>query len=161
MGNPVMVLHNEEYQEFSALCLKLLHDAQAKTVLLIDKSGQHITSCGDTHGLDTTSLSSLAAGNVAATMGLAQLMGEKEFPSMFHEGEREHLYVAVVAQAAILMVIFDRRTQLGLVRLKVKKAIEALARVFQHMHKKATERGGSALPFAEITDADMDNLFGV
>jgi predicted regulator of Ras-like GTPase activity (Roadblock/LC7/MglB family) len=159
MGNAMMVLHHEEHKELSALCSKLMLDAHAKTVLLIDKNGQHIAHCGATDHLDTTSLASLAAGNVAATMGLAQLMGEKEFPSMFHEGQREHLYVCVVAQSAILMVIFDKNTQLGLVRLKVKKATEVMARVFLTMEQRARSSGGAGFPFAEITDADIDNLF--
>ena len=50
---------------------------------------------GDMKGVDATSLASLTAGNVAAMGGLAKLIGEKEFPNQFHEGERESLLRAI------------------------------------------------------------------
>ena len=38
-------------------------------------------------------LASLTAGNVAATDGLARLIGEKEFSILFHEGERDNIHI--------------------------------------------------------------------
>ena len=46
------------------------------------------------------------AGNVAATDGLAKLIGEKEFSILFHEGERDNIHISLVAQRVILVVIF-------------------------------------------------------
>ena len=61
------------------------------------------------------------------------------------------------------MVIFDERSSLGLVRLRVKKAAVDLNGVFDSiMHKVEDEKssGGSfESPFAEITDEDIDSLF--
>src|SRR5262249_54563326 len=107
---------------------------------------------------------SLTAGNVAATDGLAKLIGEKEFSILFHEGERDNIHISLVAQRVILVVIFDDRSSLGLVRLRVKKASQELERTFEQLLKKAeAERGalGSRFdsPFAEITDEDIDSLF--
>ena len=42
-------------------------DSNARAVLVIDKNGQAIARAGETEQLDVTSLSSLTAGNVAAT----------------------------------------------------------------------------------------------
>jgi hypothetical protein len=66
-----------------------------------------------------------------------------------------------VDQRVILMVVFDDRSSLGLVRLRVKKAGAELARVFEEIRKKAeqAERAAVPSPFAEITDDDIDNLF--
>ena len=55
-------------------------------------------------------------------------------------------------------VIFDAKSSLGLVRLRVKKAGEELAKVFEVLAKKQAAPG-AASPFAEITDDDIDNLF--
>ena len=65
------------------------------------------------------------------------------------------------AQRIILVVVFDDRSSLGLVRLRVKKAGAELARIFEEIHKKAeqAEAHGGSTPFAEITDEDIDNLF--
>ena len=61
------------------------------------------------------------------------------------------------------MVIFDDRSSLGLVRLRVKKASQELERTFEQLLKKAeADRGSLARfdsPFAEITDEDIDALF--
>jgi hypothetical protein len=51
---------------------KLRIDANAKVVFLVDKNGQQIAAQGEIENLDTTSLASLTAGNVAATDGLAR-----------------------------------------------------------------------------------------
>jgi hypothetical protein len=74
---------------------------------------------GETQGLDATSLASLIAGSIAATASLAKLMGEQEFLSVFHEGQKDHMHVSVVGQRVILVVMFDQRSSLGLIRLRV------------------------------------------
>ena len=60
----------------------------------------------------------------------------------------------------ILVVIFDERSSLGLVRLRVKKAGAELAKVFEEVRKKSeADAAAAGSPFAEITDDDIDNLF--
>jgi len=156
--NPQMVMYEEEFNQITAVCDRLTKDANAKVVFLVDKNGQLIAATGQTQDLDTTSLASLTAGNIAATGGLAKLIGEREFSILFHEGERDNLHISIVAGRVILVVIFDNRTSLGLVRLRVKKASEELNRVFEGLLKKV-EAPGAGSPFAEITDEDIDNLF--
>ena len=153
-----MVMYEEEFKQISDLCERLTREANAKAVLLVDKNGQYITSHGELTNLDTTSLASLTAGNIAATSGLAKLIGEKEFPNVFHEGENDNLHLSIVAQRAILVVMFDQRSSLGLVRLRVKKTGEELARIFATMLQKAESQAQGA-PFGEITEDDIDNLF--
>ena len=82
------VMYDEEFQRISAVIDKLLRESNAKVIFLVDKNGQLIAGCGETENLDTTSLASLTAGNIAATGGLAKLIGEKEFSILFHEGEK-------------------------------------------------------------------------
>src|SRR5688572_22311448 len=61
------VMFPEEQQQISLVCARLHRDANAKAVLLIGRDGQPIAEAGDVDELDVTSLSSLTAGNVAAT----------------------------------------------------------------------------------------------
>src|SRR5512140_1704472 len=116
------VLFDEEFQQIKDVIGRLKTDAQANVVFLVDKNGQQIAATGDLASLDTTSLASLTAGNVAATDGLARLIGEKEFSILFHEGEKDNIHISIVAQRVILVVIFDERSSLGLVRLRVRRA---------------------------------------
>lgn len=165
MPEATMVMYEEEYQRIKAIIARLRADANAKMIFLIDKNGQQIAANGDISGLDTTSLASLTAGNVAATDGLARLIGEKEFPVLSHEGERDNLHITVVNGRVILVVIFDQRSSLGLVRLRVKRASVELGEVFDELmrkveREKSSFNGNPNTPFAEITDEDIDRLFG-
>jgi len=94
---------------------------------------------------------------------MAKLIGEKEFSILFHEGERDNIHISVIGQRVILVVIFDQRSSLGLVRLRVKKASEILGKIFEDIVSKAEkEREEGKIPespFAEISDEDIDNLF--
>jgi predicted regulator of Ras-like GTPase activity (Roadblock/LC7/MglB family) len=162
MSNPQMVMYEEEFQEITVVIERLLQDANAKVIFLVDKNGQLISGVGDTERFDTTSLASLTAGNIAATGGLAKLIGEKEFSILFHEGEKDNLHISIVGGRVILVVLFDNRSSLGLVRLRVKKSSDELSSIFDKLLKKAEDKekkGTSDFPFAEITDDDIDNLF--
>ena len=161
MVNPQMVMYEEEFNQIQSVVDRLVKDANAKVVFIVDKNGQLIASSGQAQNLDTTSLASLTAGNVAAMGGLAKLIGEKEFPNQFHEGEKESLHMSIVGGRVVLVVIFDAKSSLGLVRLRVKKAGAQLARVFEEIQKKSEHGQGAGTPFAEITDEDIDNLFSV
>src|SRR5690349_19423357 len=164
MASPDLIMYDEEFQLIKEIISRLRLDANAKIVFLVDKNGQQIAANGDLESVDTTSLASLTAGNVAATDGLARLIGEKEFSILFHEGEKDNIHISIVGQRVILVVIFDERSSLGLVRLRVKKASTELNDVFARIMAKVEKeksQAGTAFesPFAEITDEDIDSLF--
>ena len=151
------ILRDKEYQGFQATLKRLLADSYAKVVFLVEKNGSLMASAGETGDFDTTSLASLAAGNIAATGGLASLIGEKEFSILFHEGERDNMHLTVVANRLILVVMFDRRSSVGLVRLRVRRAAVDLERILRDVDAKAeqVEDGG----IEELTEADIESLF--
>jgi predicted regulator of Ras-like GTPase activity (Roadblock/LC7/MglB family) len=155
-------MYDEEFKVINSVIEKLLKESNSKVIFLVDKNGQLISGVGEVDKFDTTSLASLTAGNIAATGGLAKLIGEKEFSILFHEGEKDNLHISIVAGRVILVVLFDNRSSLGLVRLRVKKASDELTAIFDALAKKAEEKeksGEGNFPFAEITDDDIDNLF--
>lgn len=159
---PNLVLYEREFNQVTDVVKRLVANANAKVVFLVDKNGQLITNSGQTDGIDTTSLASLTAGNIAATGGLAKLIGEKEFSILFHEGEKDNIHISIIGHRVILVVIFDERSSLGLVRLRVKKTGEELEKIFELIDSKSgTDQSGLGVdsPFAEITDDDIENLF--
>ena len=158
MVNPQMVMYEEEFTQIQSCVDHLVKSANAKVVFIVDKNGQLIAASGDVENLDTTSLASLTAGNIAATGGMAKLLKENEFATQFHEGENANIHIQLVGNRVILVVIFDSKSSLGLVRLRVRKASEELNTIFETLLKKVAEPGADS-PFAEITDEDIDNLF--
>jgi predicted regulator of Ras-like GTPase activity (Roadblock/LC7/MglB family) len=162
MSGADLILHPEEYERIREILGRLRTECNAKIVFLVDKNGQQIAATGELDKIDTTALSSLAAGNVAATDSLARLLGEKEFSVLFHEGERDNLHISVVAGKVILVVIFDERSSLGLVRLRVRRGSTDLKSVLDIVWSKsaaAPKKKAANGPFAEITDEDIDRLF--
>jgi len=162
MSSHTFVLYEEGHQRLEEALRRLRQDANAKAVFLIDKNGQQIAAAGELEQFDTTSLASLTAGNVAATDGLAKLIGEREFSVLFHEGQQDHIHISIVAKRAILVVIFDDRSSLGLTRLRVRQASGDLEKIFDAMAQRSNLGGlgsAEASPFSEITDEDIDALF--
>lgn len=155
-----MVMYEDDYREIRQVVGTLVRQSNARAVFIVDKDGQLIASAGETDDLDTTSLASLTAGNIAATGGIAQLLREQEFATQFHEGKRANIHIQLVGNRVILVVIFDSRSSLGLVRLRVKKACQELSAIFDKLVNKSRAPGGAQAPFAEITDDDIESLFG-
>jgi predicted regulator of Ras-like GTPase activity (Roadblock/LC7/MglB family) len=155
MADAPILLREQQYHQIKAVLARLRLDAAAKVVFLVDKDGQEIAVQGEVGNLDTTSLASLAAGNVAATGGMAQLIGEKEFPTLSHEGERESIHISVVGRM-LLIVVFDERSSLGLVKLRSKQVSHQLSAMISEITQPDEDLDS---PFAGITDEDIDSLF--
>ena len=156
MSRGNFILREQEFEALLSILRKLLVDASAKVVFLVDKNGTLLGSVGDAVGFDTTSLASLAAGNIAATGGLANLIGEKEFSILFHEGERDNMHLSVVGDRVILVIVFDRRSSVGLVRLRVRQATARLTAVVAAA-VAASETDSGVME--ELTEADIESLF--
>ena len=156
MADTPILLRENQYHQIKAVLARLRMDSSARVVFLVDKDGQEIAVQGEIGNIDTTSLASLAAGNVAATGGMALLIGEKEFPTLSHEGERESIHISVIGRV-LLVVVFDERSTLGLVKLRSRQVSQTLCTMMDEIIQAECDESDS--PFAEITDEDIDSLF--
>ncbi len=157
MSGPQLVMYPEEHRLIQVIVDRLLSDSNARAVFIVDKAGQLISRSGD-DTIDTTSLASLTAGNIAATGGIAKLIEEKEFTTQFHEGKNQNIRIQLVGDRVILVIIFGNRSSLGLVTLRSKKASDELARIFETLAKKSEDPSHANI-FSDITDDDINNLF--
>ncbi len=159
MAETPVIINESNYNQIKTVLERLCVEAAARVVLMVDRDGQPIASYGDVANLDTTSFSSLAAGNVAATSSMAKLIGEDEFPSVVHEGERESIFISVIGRS-LLVVVFDQRSTLGLVKLRTKKATYKVASILEEIAiDSANQSLNESSFFSEITDEDIDSLF--
>lgn len=159
-----LFLFEEDHQALQRSVQVLLRESEANAVFLIDKNGQQLAAAGEYEEIDTTALATLTAGNVAATDGLAKLLGEQGFTILFHEGQKDNIHISIVGELAILVVIFDQRTSVGLVRLRVKQSSPVLEKVLttavqRRDEKKETVVREGKSRLADITDEDIENLF--
>src|SRR6266849_92396 len=155
MADSPILMREQRYHQIKAVLARLRLDAAARVVVLVEKDGQQLAVHGELGDLDTTSLASLAAGNVAATGGMAKLIGENEFPTLSHEGEKESIHICVIGRV-LLVVVFDDRSSLGLVKLRSKQISHELARTFAEIEEESVAaRANSSLPFNGITDEEI------
>lgn len=159
MAETPFIIKEHQFQKMKALLARLCVESAARVVFLVDRDGQPIAFHGDIGNMDTTSFSSLAAGNVAATTSMARLLGEDIFPTVVHEGERESIYICIIGRS-LLVVVFDERSTLGLVKLRTKKASHELASILENVALDSEQhRTDESSFFSEITDEDIDSLF--
>lgn len=159
MAETPIVIHEHQFHKIKTILARLCVECAARVVFLVDRDGQPIAFHGEIGDMDTTSFSSLAAGNVAATTSMAKLIGEDVFPAVVHEGERESIFISVIGRS-LLVVVFDERSTLGLVKLRTKKASYEVATIFDEIAiDSEKQRLDEHSFFAEITDEDIDSLF--
>jgi len=147
-------LREPEYIRIKAILDTVQKELRADIVLLVSQGGQPIVVSEFKEALDYTSLASLAAANLAATNGLANLVGEGEFSVLVHQGRNRSLYLSDLMKKFSLVVVFNASTTMGLVRYKVKKAIILLEEVVEDVLKSAP----GAVPEAGNTNFSDEEL---
>ena len=160
MSNQDLVIYEEDIIRIEALMGRTLKGAEAKCALLVDKDGHLITKQGFTHSLDTTALSALLAGSFASTKEIARLVGESEFSVLFHQGKKDHIHMSLIGERAIMAIIFDDRTTIGMVRLYSKEIAQELTKI---INKVASAEGrsdaGLEPGFASSAEKRLDDIF--
>jgi predicted regulator of Ras-like GTPase activity (Roadblock/LC7/MglB family) len=162
-----LTLHEAEYLRIKSILAMTQKDLRADLVLLIDRNGQQIAYEGPAPGIDLTALASLAAANLAATDGLARLVGEPEFSILYHQGKHRSIHISDVAKRFSLVLVFDETVSLGMVRLRVKRATAYLEELLRRFVRKFEVPAGvpkdvksTKSPF-DFSDEDIEMLFKV
>ena len=151
----------EDAERIGALLNRLLQEANARTALLVDRAGQMLATAGEAPQFDPVAFASLTAADFSANDQLARMLGENEFAALFHQGDRDSLYLADVARRVILVVLFDNRTTLGLVKLRVRGVVESLSALFRDMFaREAAGERHMDVGFVGEAEDEIDKLFG-
>jgi len=153
----------EDYWAINTILQELLKNSNSSSVILLDKTGQLISSLGEPPQFDLHGFASLCAADFEANAQLAVLIGEKDFSTLYHQGSNESMYLARVEKNIILVILFDKRTTLGLVRLRAKKAVDNLETVIRRLYGKLEYENEENTEFNEefVQQAEMeiDSLF--
>lgn len=126
-----LIINDDQMQMIDGVLAKLQRVAGSNFVALISTSGQPITTAPADVDADTLSLAALAAGSFAATRQLAEVLNEREFTLLFHEGRESNLHVMQVTEQILLLITFGHDTQVGRVRLYTSRALEVLKPIFE------------------------------
>jgi len=153
------VLFKEDVERIQKSLSHLLTESAATYVMLINKDVNLIAHVGFNSSIDATSLAALAAGSFASTRAIAALIGETEFSVMFHQGAKENIHISLIDEDAIMVLIFDDRTNLGLVKMVAaqgkSKLVEILMDVRGNQFSGLDDVGGGP----GVSDR-IDSMFG-
>lgn len=156
-------IYEEDYWAINGVLGELLKSSNATTILLIDQTGQMISNVGRNPEFDIQAFASLCAADFEANNALAQLIGEKDFSTLYHQGVDESMYLSRIEGNVILVVLFDKSTTLGLVRLRVKRAVDELGRIMSRLFEKIAYRNeeyDAVDPeLAQGLESEIDKLF--
>jgi len=153
------VLYEDQIQQLDQALSRIIREAEAKCALLVDKDGHLITRQGFTHTLDTTALAALLAGSFASTREIARLVGEPEFSVLFHQGKKDHIHISLIDEHAIMVVIFDDRTTIGMIRLYAKETGEALKNILSGTSENKKDELELNKDFSASAEAKLDDIF--
>jgi predicted regulator of Ras-like GTPase activity (Roadblock/LC7/MglB family) len=131
-----VVITKKDLEKIEGCLDKIVSSSFAHSVLLIDRSGQLIAQQGNTPDLDVMSLSALTAANFGATAEIARLLGEEEFTLLFHKGKSENVYFSAVGENTIMVALFDDKTSLGVIRLKMNQIVDELGSIVSCIFEK-------------------------
>jgi predicted regulator of Ras-like GTPase activity (Roadblock/LC7/MglB family) len=159
VGSASWSFTEEDFGAITRALQKFLGETNARCALLVDRSGQLVATVGEQPTFDPTAFATLTAADFSANDQLAQLIGERDFNSLFHQGEKESMYLADVARRVILVALFDNRTTLGLVRLKIKDTVSELTKLFHEVFQRGKNAAQQPGLLAGADD-EIDQLFG-
>lgn len=153
--------YEEDIAEIDQILADFLDAAGAKAVLMVDREGHLVTKKGFTKTLDSDSLAALVAGAFASTREVAKLLGEQEFTVLFHQGVNEHIHISLLGERTLIVIVFDERTTIGMVRLYAKEVTEKVAQALERAAARQKERGPRTLgeDFEEAADEKLSSFF--
>jgi predicted regulator of Ras-like GTPase activity (Roadblock/LC7/MglB family) len=152
-------LHEIEFKRIQAILAKMQIELRAQLVLLISRSGQPIVISGPADNIDHTALASLAAANLAATDGLANIVGEREFSVLVHQGSRRSIFISDLLKRFSLVLVFDATASSGLVRYKCKRTTLLLEDVIRDFQRRI-EKAETLMSIPQFSDEEIEELLG-
>jgi len=156
-----LVFYEQDIEELNKILSDFLERSQAKCALVIDKEGHLVTKKGFTKSFSTDSIAALVAGSFAATKQVAQLLGETEFSVIFHQGKNESIHIGLVAERALVVVIFDDRTTLGMVRLYAEELTQKLTdSMVKAIERNKGKSGAVTQEYSQAAEQALDDFFG-
>jgi predicted regulator of Ras-like GTPase activity (Roadblock/LC7/MglB family) len=149
-------LIEEDIRVIEAALDDFLAKSESTTALVLDKGGFVIDQRGDVNSFDTTTLGALAAAAFAATQGIAGLVKENTFSSVYQQGENFSLLVNNIDEHCLLVVIFRAQISVGAVKYYAVNVISQVSQQIQVAHHRAP---GEGLDLSVLNVADTSEFF--
>lgn len=150
-------LTQEVNEKIDAILLDLLVRAEAEAIFLCERGGNILTQQTTEQYKHEENIAALAAGSFYATRELARLIGEPEFRYIFHRGDKTSVYMQNTANDMLLLVVFGKESNPGLVKLYSDESSRDLGLLMDSLAD--SDQGRQSLAAAEIEIDDTKEPF--
>ena len=138
---------------------ELVRESGALTVMLVTKQGTVYATAGDSSYMNATAMAALVAGMFSATREVARMVGEDQFSILLQQGERRHIHISLVALETMMIIVFENRDRIGIIRHAARKTADKLASIMPAMRAESG-RGEISVPaFKEYALNLIDRIF--
>ena len=149
-------LLHEDIRVMEAAQDDFLSKSEATSSLILDKGGFLISERGDVNSFDSTTLGALAAAAYAATQGIAGLVQETSFSSVYQQGETFSILVNNIDEHCLLLAIFRAEISVGAVKYYAAATISQIAEQLLTAQSRAP---GEGLDLSVLNVADTSDIF--
>lgn len=156
-----LTVSESELGNIARILGRLSQTTSASHVLLLDKGGQLVSAQGQGGRRDIVALGALLAGAFGSSRQVAAILGERDFRNIYQQGIHESIYTSLVGEQWLLVVVFDRQTHVGLVKVLARRAVEDLERVLERVRTGSTQAKEQVVnvQFRNSVDSTIDLLF--
>jgi predicted regulator of Ras-like GTPase activity (Roadblock/LC7/MglB family) len=156
-----LVVSEIELGNIARVLGRLTLDTGGSHVLLLDKSGQLISAQGQVGQRDIIALGALLAGAFSSSRQVAEILGEKDFRNILQQGVYESIYTSLIGEQWLLVVVFDKQTHVGLVKVLARKACDELERVLERVRAGGMQAKDQVVnvQFRNSVENTIDYLF--
>ncbi|MEI6046307.1 MAG: roadblock/LC7 domain-containing protein [Chloroflexota bacterium] len=127
------VVSEEETGHINESLSQLLAETNASYIMLIERSGQLISSQSNSSEEGKRVLGALLAGSFASSREIARVLNENDFTTLIQQGKYESIFAESIINTWILVVIYHKPTTLGMVQIYSKRTIKELAVVLERV----------------------------
>jgi predicted regulator of Ras-like GTPase activity (Roadblock/LC7/MglB family) len=128
-------LTRRDVHRLRKVLLELLDESEADSCLICDGAG-HVLAHENVNRHDPLLISALGAGVFAATRELARILGEDEFSTVLHQGQKRSILIAAATEEVLLVVMFSGEHRVGLVKLYTPTAATAVRGIFESLQER-------------------------
>jgi len=133
---------------------KLIESVPARFALLVDTSGQLVTTVGDKGKIESSILGSLIAADLAASQEIARLTGEfQEYQMILREGDKTHIIISEAGKSLAFLVIFSREVPIGWARRLIQNTAHEIGLLCEKMETNTLEQP------EEMVTGNLPDLF--
>jgi predicted regulator of Ras-like GTPase activity (Roadblock/LC7/MglB family) len=156
----ILRVTEEDTAQITACLQRLLADTGASYTMVVDRSGQILAYESDGHRPEMTHLGALLAATYASTQEIARILNEDSFRTLLQEGIREKIITETVADHWLLVIVFDHKAHLGLIKVLAKRTTGILTNVLAVAQSRpANENTTMPKPMLRAATDTIDLVF--